>query len=390
MDNTSFIIDGYRENKVITWITALLLYMLLYPYFVWPFVDSFQWTVLLPLFIIFFINADWKKDILYFVFFVLLTIFICINQHQNIFGSFFVIGCSVLYIAKKGFVFSVYKHFWQIYVIIMTISLLSMILVESGVPLRGVQILPLNDLKSAFYIAYPFYVKEALSTSPRFFGVFDEPGVVGTMSLLLLFIEKFNFKRIGNWILLVSGLLSLSLFFYLALGLLLIIRLFSNNIRTRIRIFLFLLLVGGTVFVISNPITRQYIVERTQWDTDKSSISGDNRASEQLKDHIESIRGTHDYYFGTRSKDIILEYASSASLQNMVLRYGIIVLVLYFVFYVFYAKSYLGFGKKWLFFLALLFMVMYNRPSLLYIPMQFVFNMCIFTLATTLSPKTEA
>lgn len=384
MDNASFIMAGYKENKVITWITAFLLYMLLYPYFVWSFVDSFEMMVFFPLYVIFFFNSDWNKDLGLFAFFVLLTLFIGFNHHANLFGYFFTVAVSIVYIAKKGFVFSVYKHFWQLYVVLILLSMISMLLVKIGVPLPYVLISPLNSLKNYYYMAYPFYIKEIGIESIRFCGLFDEPGSVGTTSLILLFIEKFNFKRFGNIVLLISGLLSLSLFFYLALAIFMLFQIFNKEKGVKNRIFLLVVLITGFVFVFFNPITKESILERTIWDKQKGSISGDTRAAEDLKSYIKSIRWSDEYFLGS-SQQIAHEYAKSASLQNAVLQYGFIVVLLYFVFYGLYARSYLHFGWKWLLFMLFLFMVLYNRPTMFNITRIFLFNTAMFSLVNTSS-----
>ena len=52
------------------------------------------------------------------------------------------------------------------------------------------------------------------NTSMRFSSIFDEPGYLGTICAFLLAINKFDFKKISNIILLTGGILSLSVAFY--------------------------------------------------------------------------------------------------------------------------------------------------------------------------------
>ena len=53
----------------------------------------------------------------------------------------------------------------------------------------------------------------------RFMGPFDEPGVLGTISALLLSADKLNLNKNSNKIIFFSGLISLSLAFYVLISL---------------------------------------------------------------------------------------------------------------------------------------------------------------------------
>lgn len=378
----SALVSSYNENKVVSWITAILFYLLLYPYFVWDIVGMFQWIVLLPLYVIFFFNADTKKDMNFFVVFILMLTFYSLCRGANLFGYFFDVAISIIFLAKKEFLFSVYRKFWWLYVVFMVMSLLSMVLVLSGIPLPVRSVAPLNDLKQFNYIVYPFWVASYgyfNVGSTRFFGLFDEPGVVGTVSLIMLFIERFNLKKFGNWVILISGILSFSLFFYLAVGFYLVYVMVSGKKKMRMRIGVAVVLGLSVWAVIANPATNERIIERTKWDEEKGSIAGNNRADDALKDYMDQIRWSKDYFLGTNISRVNQEFSNSASLQNAVLRYGIIVVVMYFIFYAFLARKYYhGLNWKWLLFMCFLFMVLYNRPAFFVVGKVFLYNMAIF------------
>ena len=75
-----------------------------------------------------------------------------------------------------------------------------------GIPVPGKIIAPLNAVKTYNYIAYPFLVipnylgagLDVYFQSLRFCGPFDEPGVVGTIAGLMLYIDNFNLKDKRN------------------------------------------------------------------------------------------------------------------------------------------------------------------------------------------------
>lgn len=64
---------------------------------------------------------------------------------------------------------------------------------------------------------YFFFIYDAANPINRFYSYFDEPGVLGTLCAFILFGLKYNAKDIRVWIILVSGLLTLSMAFYFLL-----------------------------------------------------------------------------------------------------------------------------------------------------------------------------
>lgn len=101
--------------------------------------------------------------------------------------------------------------------ITLAFSIIQFILVQIlGISMPAKSIQPLNKAKQASYLAYTFYVTTnqwGADILPRFFGYYDEPGVVGTLSGLILMTRKFNLKKLINIPIFIGGLLSFSLFF---------------------------------------------------------------------------------------------------------------------------------------------------------------------------------
>lgn len=64
------------------------------------------------------------------------------------------------------------------------------------------------------YTVYPLLVLDKGVDILRFYGPFNEPGVVGTLGAVLLCTQKFNFKDWRTLIILLAGVLSMSLFFF--------------------------------------------------------------------------------------------------------------------------------------------------------------------------------
>lgn len=97
----------------------------------------------------------------------------------------------------------------------------------------------------------------------RFYGVFDEPGVLGTIGAILLYVNKYDLKKWYNVALLLGGIFTFSLAFYILIIIGMVIY-FSKDIKkTVIGIFVFLIAIV-IVFVMlhDNPSFQQHIVAR--------------------------------------------------------------------------------------------------------------------------------
>lgn len=370
-----------QKDNVLGWLAALLLFAMALPYFLWGYISYYNLLVKLPLYVILFTQIDSKfKDLLFALFYGLVAILAGICYQQNLTSIIFDIGLISVFMAKKGFLFSVYHKLWTIYVITLSLSLLCVVLLAIGVSLPSQIIQPLNELKTYNYIAYPFLVIPFGEDSIRFCSVFDEPGVVGTFSFLFLLIEQVNLKRIGNIIILIAGILSFSLFFYLGLGLYMFFRMITIKGQKKQKVAIIVLSLLAFGIVMTNEITQEMIVSRVEWDEESGSISGDDRAHGDLKEYVAGIRGTDAYLWGVHNKNIIDSYGSSASIQNVILKYGFVVVALFFVFYALYSFKYLKFRLHWFFFMGVLFILIYNRPTMFDISRLFLYNMTLFSL----------
>lgn len=370
-----------QKDSVLGWLAALLLFAMALPYFLWGYLSYYNLLVKLPLYIILFTQIDASfKDLKYALFFGFIAIMAGICYQQNLTSIIFDIGLITVFIAKKGFLFSVYHKFWTIYVVTLSLSLLCVLLLAIDVSLPSQIIQPLNELKRFSYIAYPFLVIPFGEDSRRFCSVFDEPGVVGTFSFLFLLIEQVNLKRIGNIIILIAGILSFSLFFYLGLGLYMFFRMVTikGQIKQKVVIIVLSLLAFGVV--LTNETTQEMIVSRVEWDEESGSISGDDRAHGDLKEYVAGMRWTDAYLWGVQNKNIIDSYGSSASIQNAILKYGFVVVALFFIFYALYSLKYLKLRLHWFFFMGVLFILIYNRPTMFDISRLFLYSMTLFSL----------
>lgn len=369
------------KNQAVFWITAVLMFILLLPYFVWQFVGILNYIAILPLYLILVLHIDRQAKLVFPVFFGVIAVIAAICNMENIISILVKFLLALIFIVDKTFLYQVFGKFKSIYVILISLSILVLLLVRIGVELPSEYLTPVNELKTQNFRVYPFLVTSPYSL--RFNGLFDEPGVVGVVSFSLLFIGKLDFKRFDNIIVLISGILSLSLFFYLALAIAIVMRFFKSGQKVRSRVTLLLVLFAGLFFVLNNKNTNELIIERTRWDAAERTITGDDRALGDLKDYVNSLRGTDAYYWGIKNKAIIESYSRSASIQNAILKYGIVVVVLFFVFYFAYSLHTLHSYYNCMMFMILLFCLIYNRPTMFDLSRLFLYNMALYSLIDT-------
>ena len=142
-----------------------------------------------------------------------------------------------------------------------------------------------------------YLMSDGTSILPRFNGVFDEPGVVGNLSMCVLYGERFNFKKWYVPAFLVFGLFSLSITFIISLVIYTV--LYAPRKYAAVIIVLFFV-----VFPIAynNDFLYEYIFQRLEFVN--SSFSGDNRVS-----------GDFDYAYGNflNSNNLLLGMGAGSS-----------------------------------------------------------------------------
>lgn len=378
--------DILNKKNFVPWIAAILMFLQIEPYFVWP---LHQYIILyntIPLMLILFEHNDFRRFSMYECAFILLAILAALCARYNILGIIMSAMLVLLFGCKKEFQIDVFLKFKKIYVIIIGLSMVVWTLLQLGINIPHQTIPPLNSLKQVTYDAYPFLVKlniftlsyDGLSNSMRFMGPFDEPGVVGTIALMLLFVEKFDLRKKENIVLFLSGIISFSLFFYVAAFVFLSYNITTQKHKGRYKILMGVILASLVVYSFSNPVTRELIWERLEWDSSRKTIVGDNRTGDDFDAYVESIRGTNAYFWGVGDTRISERFSSAASINNALIRYGLVVLVYFFVFYAFYSRRYIKSIFMWLAFMSFLYVTLYQRPSFFTIHYLFIFNMAIY------------
>ena len=349
-------------------IAAVIIYLFCYPYFAWGMCKSGYPLVFLKiiLFFLFLANLDLKGLGRRFLLLILFGLFVVMQLSigGNIFGVLSsVILCTIPF-GNEFFSRKTFDYYLDIYSFIICISgIVWLFSLVGAVPSMGT-IAPLNELKAYNYLLYPFLVKyNSFNEISRFSGPFDEPGVVGTLSILILTIGKFNLKDKRNLIVFITGFLSLSFFYYFYI-ILYYIFYFIKDDRHKKKGFIFLgILVLFVILTLNNEIMYTHLWQRFEWDSDSGSLQGDNRIGVVGKDIFDSILSSREFYFGAKDYaylEELLEYR--ASLLLSILQYGFICVSIYIGIFLYYGWRYRASISNYVFVSLVLLGTLFQRP----------------------------
>lgn len=367
---------GAMKFKRLSWLASIMLFLLIPPYFMWNVLSSNAIKILFTTFLcsIFYIYKDRivaKNRGLKTLFIFTLLYYILggvINGQSNAFGV-----CArmmmLLYIfipfAKKEFTLSVYNKFLTIYAIVISISILSYIGAQLG------YIHPIGKLvveqHNRAYTIYPLLVLDSSFDFLRFYGPFNEPGVVGTLAAVLLCTQKFNFKDWKTYVILVSGILSMSLFFYglvVCYGIVYLVFIKKKTIAALIFVGFF---AGFYMQTKDDPILYNTLWQRFEWDETEHQFKGDNRKNEAVDRFYDELKNKPSFWFGSSKSEVdrfwrLVEETSSYKV--IVLNSGMIFLILYLSFFIILAKKYTKNNLKLALFILVLLANTYQRPDI--------------------------
>ena len=330
----------FKQDKLAV-LSALLIFILMKPYFFWANIaqNYYAITVLhIILGLCFLRNLKFtnKISIGYLVWFLGVIILNVLVRKQNLNVFISLLPLVFLPFSKKDFADKVYQSFLDILTVIFSLSLVSYFGALLGF-LHPISIIPpLNSIKSFYYYVYPFLVTDS-PVLLRFFSVFDEPGVVGTICGIILCIQRFNLKDKRSIVILVAGLCSLSLFFIILVTVYFLLY-YIFVTRSIKKLLVILLCIGAAIILIkSSPILNEVLGERLIYDTSTRTLQGDNRYGDVTKDVLLNIIGTKEFWFGIENKTLFLEMVQgTSSILNTIVLNGMLFFLAFSLFYISY------------------------------------------------------
>ena len=376
-----------RQSNLIVYITASLIFLRTLPYVIWPAMIAFPATRFIIDFLIiicFVLHRDLKSyyRVLMVVLFLSILIFLWVSKTTIITVLVLLLFIFIPF-SKDKFCCRVYDIFLKTYVIVIGLSLVAWVFsFIFEFPNFGT-VVAYND-ENRTYVNYGIFLKQLLSLDLgleafRFSGVYDEPGWVGTINTVLLCINKFNLKKLDNFILFLSGLFSFSLYFYVFLIFYGIYYIFKSKnmyvLLTICSIVLFLYL-----YTKENEFIYQSVWNRFEWNSKEGRFEGDSRTvgvggSTDVETFYEKIKWTNQYWWGVDNKEAYSELAKgTCTYKTIVALYGMAFFSLYCAFFVLLGLYSHKKRKDLLLYLFIFLSLMYQRP--------FVFDPLWFFLLT--------
>ena len=359
---------------------GLALFMMSKPYFMWNVgrVDMFL-GIIISIIALRKIRSLSILDILAIMLFILYTIYAAATQY-NIFGIILKLVVIPFLLMDKKIVLANLYWFKNIFIFFLSISLIVyFFIVVFQYPVGYHLINPLNIDKGGYYFQYPFLISGSAplgvnTLNIRFSGIFDEPGVVGTYAIILLFADKFNMKSKQNIILLISGIVSFSFFFYGAGA---VYYLFQAKNRNRI---LAITLLALFYFISS----KNELISDVMWsrfNADNIRITGFNRSTTELDKTYKEFINSNDLLWGRGLQYAFHQGQGSASYKLVLLAYGLVFVVTVLLAFTVLAIQNIRNRKLLMSYIIFVFAMFINRWGFIFDPVRFyLFIACIYAI----------
>ena len=355
-----------KKQSLLVWLFVLIIVFSIPPFYFWN-ISSIIYVITSCGF---FFYGLWKKPqnqyrrlslFLFIVFYIYASLHLYeklgfVGKLWNGYCLFF--SMTIFFISDEVWTI-IYKRFLTIYVVTLIPSLLVYFSVKwVGVALPHSIIPPLNELKSFNYLAYPFMVISDTIDNFRFCGYYDEPGVIGNISGVLLVVNQCNMRDWKNWILLISGLFSFSLYFY---GIVLLYILFFGPKKAKITLII-LIVCAMTYLAASDNVFSNLILSRLEMGDD-GELVGDDRTKASFDVFYNKFLGSDMLWFGYgHLYSGMVADTGGQSYKHLIVDHGIIMSTVYVFAFLFYYISYNIKRKHLMFLLMLLFSILFQRP----------------------------
>lgn len=313
-------------------------------------------------------------------FFFLLLSFILIPSFKtfhlsNIFIllSFFLLRFLTIS-ERERILYFVTKYLYVIIVISFPLWFIHAFIVE--LPVFGE--LDLSELKGTFYPInnYFFFVTNSNIETYRFYSMFDEPGVLGTISAFILYGNRYDFFKKENIVILIGGIFTFSLAFYI----LTITGYILFNIKSVKQIMFSLIIIAllSTIvfyYLKDNEAFQNSIIERLSMD-DTEVL--DRRTGYNTALFFDNLFRTDDVWFGIGSEQMqILGVNQGASYKMFIIEYGIVSLVVLIFSYFSLINKY---NWKSILFIILFILSFLQRPYA-FTSWQFIIFYCVIYIS---------
>jgi len=364
-----------NKNNIFIFFIAILLFVSLNPFYVWGVFQVFFSVVIIGLIMgAYFCQFLFSKTKL----FLSIGIFSLSFLYNFLIGASFLgalafsSSISLIFSLKSIYLLKSFDIFKKIYALALSPGLIlwgihhiigDKYFLYLGRIVDGID--PIKMESGHGYATYPFtVVLDYMLDFPlyRFMGPLDEPGLVGTISALILSANKFLIKKKEDYVILFSGILSFSLAFYVLTLLYLLLSSFS---KIKYLFILAMLILSVSIASQFNDTVHQYTIDRLE--VNDKGIKGDNRAGTELEEaYIDWKNGDAiDIFFGNKN---LYDADGSASIKQIAVKTGllgffIIFLIFFLCFYVAKPQNKHIMSMSIFAFFIVFFSSMYQRPD---------------------------
>ena len=263
--------------------------------------------------------------------------------------------------------------FTKIFAASLTLALLTQLFCLIGVPLPHNVIVPVAKIKTYYNHQYTHFFgcvfMENIYWSPRFkplCGMYDEHGLVGTVAALLLCANNFEFKRDKSlYIILIGGLTSISLAFYIIVAAYLVGGLvIEKKIKAfkRVAITITLSVILFLIFR-NNEFIYTHIISRLSF----AYLSNNNRTNDTFNSIFNEYLKSSNVIFGLGNGNPIFNTVDAASYKVILFNLGFVGFLIYLTWWLYWGvkeSKKTPYGKL---LLIVFFLSFYQRPWLLYL-----------------------
>lgn len=219
---------------------------------------------------------------------------------------------------------------------------------------------------------YFLFIEIRRSIINRFYSVFDEPGVIGTLAAFILYANQYDFKNKHNIIIFIGGVFTFSLAFIVLIAIGFMLSKLTLSIKFVSSIFLLLILIGSTYFILKENETFQLVVIGRIMSSESSGL--ESRTSYDLNNYYDEFKNTTSFFTGKGTSFFTNhpELKQGQSHKIFFIEYGLTGFLLVLLMYLALLYPY---NKMGVFYLLLFIISFLQRPFML-LPWQII----IFTI----------
>lgn len=375
-------LQRFVDFPISAFIVAVIIFLMTPPMFMWDLLKaSYIYRLFLSFILLFTIFPHLnikQKHSQYSIVLYIISIAFYITGDFSFFPLLVTCILTLIYFLDQLYVKKIFNAYVFLISLILIPSIIQFVLVLCGFDFPYVILEPYIEEKDYVYRSYTFFtVAEVFTIFPRFMAYFDEPGVLGSICAIVLYIRKYNLRDIINIPILISGILSFSLYFYIATFVFIFLYISGTK-----KIIVSVCLIFALIFLsnLDNDILNRYIFERIEYD-ETEGIAGNNRTVGNFDNWFKQYSKSGDAIFGYGRGSKQLYNPGGASYKDRIVEYGFLGFGIYLLMMILMGYSvYRKHFKTFLLFLFLYLSMLWQRPFIIDFAYMILFLFITFVL----------